>query len=94
MPEIAEVYRAAMTLRRAALNKTITSGTTIEDDLVFVGGAAGFNDTILGRKVTAVERYGKHFWMTMDNKKSILFHLGMSGYVHIQGISTQDLADI
>ena len=54
MPEIAEGYRAAMTLRRAALNKTITSVTTIEDDLVFVGGTAGFKDTILGRKVTAV----------------------------------------
>lgn len=85
MPEIAEVYRAACTLRRAALSKRVKAVDTIPDDLVFVDGALAFKQTILGQEITVVERYGKHFWMTLESGVSILFHLGMSGYVHIKG---------
>lgn len=85
MPEIAEVFRAASTLRRAALHKKIIAVDTIEDDLVFVTGAAQFKKSVEGQTVNAVERYGKHFWMTLSNDITVLLHLGMSGYVHIKG---------
>lgn len=85
MPEIAEVYRACGVLRRAAFGKYITKVETIEDALVFVGGAEKFRNTVQGQNVVSVERYGKHFFMTLSNKLSVLFHLGMSGHVQIRG---------
>lgn len=86
MPEIAEVYRAARILRKVALGKRIVKVDTIEDDLVFVGGAANFRKHVEGNNVETVERYGKHFYMTLSNHMSVVFHLGMSGYVHIKGM--------
>jgi len=42
-------------------------------------GSTGFVAALRGRRVEAVRRRGKYFWLALDNDDALLGHLGMSG---------------
>jgi len=47
-------------------------------------GSTGFVAALSGRRVEAVRRRGKYFWLALDNGDALLGHLGMSGQMLVQ----------
>jgi len=85
MPELAEVERSRKLLEQVALGKTIKSVRTKQDEIVYVGNAREQMDTLVGRKVLAVKRKGKQFYMLLDGSgPQPIFHKGMSGSTAIK----------
>jgi formamidopyrimidine-DNA glycosylase len=44
-------------------------------------GPADFTRGLAGRRVMSVSRRGKYLWMTLDDDRALVVHLGMSGQV-------------
>jgi formamidopyrimidine-DNA glycosylase len=49
-----------------------------------VAGAADFADRLMGRRIRAVRRRGKYFWLALDSGDAVLGHLGMSGQMLVK----------
>lgn len=90
MPELGEVGHAVALLRKYLLGKTINRITAFPDDIVLVKplDAAVLERVLKNTKVTDVGRNGKYFWFEVDRSKSILLHFGMTGWIHVNGVST------
>ncbi|KAL5614448.1 hypothetical protein BROUX41_004553 [Berkeleyomyces rouxiae] len=85
MPEIAEVARVVHFLRKHLVSKTIRNVTAVEDPIVLKSDVTA---ELTGRKILSVERHGKYFWLALDSNKCAVMHLGMTGWVHIEGEKT------
>jgi formamidopyrimidine-DNA glycosylase len=89
MPELPEVEMARRTATRVAVGRRITAVRCAEDPIVFEGvGAAALRRALLGRRVRAVRRHGKHFWFELDRRPWPCVHFGMTGGVHVPGAGT------
>jgi formamidopyrimidine-DNA glycosylase len=104
MPELPEVEFSTRRLSRLLLNSTITHINPLEqgggprtgqfDDIVLSNLAssstlAAVEKLLLNRKITGTGRIGKYSWLFLDNtKQALTFHLGMSGWIDIKGISS------
>jgi len=53
-------------------------------------GADGFAAALAGRRVDAVRRRGKYFWLALDSGDALLGHLGMSGQMLVQPAGAPD----
>ncbi len=53
-------------------------------------GPAGFAAALTGRRLEAVRRRGKYFWLPLDNGDALLGHLGMSGQMLLQPVGAPD----
>jgi formamidopyrimidine-DNA glycosylase len=53
-------------------------------------GSTGFVAALTGRRVDAVRRRGKYFWLALDNGDALLGHLGMSGQMLVQPAGAPD----
>ena len=53
-------------------------------------GSSGFAAALIGRRIEAVRRRGKYFWLALDNGDALLAHLGMSGQMLLQPTSAAD----
>ena len=92
MPELPEVE-----VVRAGLERHV-SGALIEDVEVLHArpvrrdprGASGFVAATRGRRIDAVRRRGKYFWIVLDNDDAILGHLGMSGQMLLKATGSPD----
>ena len=52
----------------------------VDDPIVFEGRApARIRRALLGRRVRAVRRHGKHFWLELDRRPWLCVHFGMAG---------------
>jgi formamidopyrimidine-DNA glycosylase len=89
MPELPEVETVCRVIRHALQGKRITRVEVVRDAIVFGGVAPkSIEKALLGRKVQAVGRRGKFFWLTLDGEGPTVFgHLGMSGWVREVGVS-------
>jgi formamidopyrimidine-DNA glycosylase len=73
---------------RVAIGRRITGVRCADDPLVFEGvSAARIRRALLGRRVRAVRRHGKHFWFELDARPWLCVHFGMTGGVHVPGAS-------
>jgi formamidopyrimidine-DNA glycosylase len=54
------------------------------------GGASGFADALVGRRVVDARRRGKYLWLPLDNGDALLGHLGMSGQMLVQTVGAPD----
>jgi formamidopyrimidine-DNA glycosylase len=80
MPELPEVETARRRAERALAGRRIASVATRPDPIVFEGVTPGrFARALVGRRVLAVRRKGKHLWMELDRRPWPLFHFGMTG---------------
>ncbi|KAF8592003.1 hypothetical protein K439DRAFT_1537255 [Ramaria rubella] len=84
---VTEVERAASLIRDVANGKIIEQVETMEDKIVYSGITHDeFADSITGRKVIDVGRYGKVFYITLGGKgPHPVLHLGMTGMLQVQG---------
>ena len=92
MPELPEVEMARRTAARVAVGRRIVGVRCADDPIVFEGvGAARMRRALLGRRVRAVRRHGKHFWFELDGRPWLCVHFGMTGGVHVPGGSSVHL---
>ena len=87
MPELPAVERARRLAHRTARGRRITKVFCARDDIVFDGaGPARVRRALTGRTVRAARRWGKHFWLELDERPWPCFHLGMTGAIRVRGV--------
>lgn len=75
MPEGDTIHRAAATLRRVLVGRTLTSARTT------VGGLDVAS--LMGRRVDAVDAIGKHLVVRFDDGRALRTHMRMTGSWHV-----------
>ncbi len=79
MPELPEVEIAARNLRSWLRKKTIDAVTISRTRVVRGGSAAKIAESLVGGRVTKVDRRGKWLRLTLEGGALLFSHLGMSG---------------
>ena len=83
MPELPEVETARRAATAVAVGRRIVGVTVSDDPIVFEGvPPARIRQALLGRRVRAVRRHGKHFWLELDRRPWLSVHFGMAGGLH------------
>jgi formamidopyrimidine-DNA glycosylase len=76
-----------------AVGRRIAAVHVTEDAIVFEHvPPARLREALLGRRVRAVRRHGKHFWLELDRRPWLLVHFGMTGGLHTTRRATVRLA--
>jgi formamidopyrimidine-DNA glycosylase len=84
MPELPEVETARRAAAAVAVGRRIVGATVADDRIVLEGvSPARVRRALLGRRVGAVRRHGKHLWFELDRRPWLCAHFGMAG-----GLST------
>ena len=92
MPELPEVEAARRLLTRSAVGRRIVEVRCAPDSIVFQGvSPARIRRALLGRRVLAAHRHGKHLWLELDRRPWPCFHFGMSGGIEVRGRRRQRL---
>jgi len=92
MPELPEVEAARRLLTRSAVGRRIVSVRAVPDSIVFQGvSPARIRRSLLGRRIVAAHRHGKHLWLELDRRPWPCFHFGMSGGIEVRGRQRQRL---
>jgi formamidopyrimidine-DNA glycosylase len=86
VPELPEVERAARALTRAALGKTISAVRAIHPSLRKKFGPAHARRA-RGRRISTIERRGKHQLLGLDSGDTIVVHFRMNGDWEINSVS-------
>jgi formamidopyrimidine-DNA glycosylase len=86
MPELPEVEAARRLLARTAVGRRIAAVRCAPDPIVFQGvSPARVRRALLGRRVVAARRHGKHLWLELDRRPWPCFHFGMAGGIEVRG---------
>src|SRR6185295_14141474 len=89
MPELPEVERARLIATKVAAGRRIVDVRCTDDTIVFESvPAARFREALIGRRVRAVKRHGKHLWFELDRRPWPCLHFGMTGGFHTPGKGT------
>lgn len=84
MPELPEVEAARRAAQQVAKGRRIVEAHVADDPIVFEGVApARFRRALVGRRVNAVRRHGKHLWLELDRRPWPCLHFGMTGGFHV-----------
>jgi formamidopyrimidine-DNA glycosylase len=84
MPELPEVEAARRAAQKVAAGRRIIEAYVADDPIVFEGVApARFRRALVGRRVKAVRRHGKHLWLELDRRPWPCLHFGMTGGIHV-----------
>ncbi|MBV6456897.1 MAG: Formamidopyrimidine-DNA glycosylase [Fimbriimonadaceae bacterium] len=76
-------------LRRTMVGKTIAAAEVAPDEIVLEGRSpAEVEAALVGRKVSAIGRKGKFFWLEFDGPPIVCAHLGMAGWFRELGAPT------
>ena len=92
MPELPEVEVVRAGLERHVVGATLDRVEVLHPRPVRRDprGSTGFVAALTGRRVEAVRRRGKYFWLALDNGDALLGHLGMSGQMLVQPVDAPD----
>ena len=83
MPELPEVETARRAADRVAKGRRIVEAHVAEDPIVYEGVApARVRRALVGRRVKAVRRHGKHLWLELDRRPWPCLHFGMTGGIY------------
>jgi len=84
VPELPEVETARRLATRVAVGRRIVDVWCASDPIVVEGVTpARLAATLRGRRVRAARRHGKHLWLELDRRPSLLMHFGMTGGLHV-----------
>jgi formamidopyrimidine-DNA glycosylase len=84
VPELPEVEAARRLAARVAVGRRIAEVWCADDPIVFEGvRPARVTAALRGRRVRAAQRHGKHLWLELDRRPSLLMHFGMTGGLHV-----------
>ena len=80
MPELPEVEAARRAAAGVAVGRRIVDVIAADDPIVYEGVPPGrIRQALRGRRVLAVHRHGKHFWLELDRRPWLSAHFGMAG---------------
>ncbi|MBL8181910.1 MAG: bifunctional DNA-formamidopyrimidine glycosylase/DNA-(apurinic or apyrimidinic site) lyase [Blastocatellia bacterium] len=79
MPELPEVDLVTRTLERFVKRKTIGDACLLRQRLAPDSSPAKFRNSLKDATVTSVTRRGKHILIDLDNGRTLIVHLRMSG---------------
>ena len=83
MPELPEVEAARRAAHRVAVGRRIVEAHVAEDPIVYEGVAPDrVRRALVGRRVKAVRRHGKHLWLELDRRPWPCLHFGMTGGIY------------
>jgi len=83
MPELPEVECGRRIAMKVAQGRRIVEARCADDPIVFEGVVpARFRKALVGRRVRAVRRHGKHLWFELDHRPWPCLHFGMTGGFH------------
>ena len=82
MPELPEIETVKLGLEKTILDSVIMSTKISRRDLRFPIDAR-FEKLILNKRVLAVGRRSKYILLFLNNKMTLILHLGMSGKIHV-----------
>jgi formamidopyrimidine-DNA glycosylase len=83
MPELPEVERGRLIASKIAVGHRIVDVRCADDPIVFEGvPPTRFRQALIGRRVRAVKRHGKHLWLELDRRPWPCLHFGMTGGFH------------
>jgi formamidopyrimidine-DNA glycosylase len=83
MPELPEVEQGRRIATKVALGRRIVDVRCADDPIVFEGvPPARFREALVGRRVEAIKRHGKHLWFELDRRPWPCLHFGMTGGFH------------
>jgi len=83
VPELPEVEFARRLAVRVAVGRRIVDVWCAADPIVFESPPPRVRAALLGRRVRAARRHGKHLWLELDQGPSLLMHFGMTGGLHV-----------
>ncbi len=84
MPELPEVEAARRAAHKVAAGRRIVEAYVADDPIVYEGVApARVRRALVGRRVKAVRRHGKHLWLELDRRPWPCLHFGMTGGIHV-----------
>jgi formamidopyrimidine-DNA glycosylase len=84
VPELPEVEAARRAAQNIAAGRRIVEARVADDPIVFEGiTPARFRRALVGRRVKAVRRHGKHLWLELDRRPWPCLHFGMTGGIHV-----------
>lgn len=78
MPELPEVETIVRNLRGKLIGLKIAEVKILLKKCV-QGSCVNFENNLLGRKISAIERRGKYIVIHLDNEQAIIIHLRMTG---------------
>ncbi|MEZ5094559.1 bifunctional DNA-formamidopyrimidine glycosylase/DNA-(apurinic or apyrimidinic site) lyase [Nocardioides sp.] len=92
MPELPEVEVVRRGLETHVTGRTLVAVEVLHPRPVRRDprGPEGFAAALTGRRVEAVRRRGKYFWLALDHGDALLGHLGMSGQMLVQPVGAPD----
>ena len=82
MPELPEIETVKLGLEKTILDSVIISTKIFRRDLRFPIDAK-FEKLILNKRVLAVGRRSKYILLFLNNKMTLILHLGMSGKINV-----------
>lgn len=83
MPELPEVEAGRLLATRVARGRRITEVRCADDPIVFEDLAPSrLRRALLGQRVRAVGRHGKHLWFELEARPWPVIHFGMTGGFH------------
>lgn len=86
MPELPEVEIVTRHLGRLVTGRRIRSAQLIRSKLAPLSSPSEFAEHLAGALVTRVHRRGKHILLGLDNERTLIVHLRMSGRFVLQDI--------
>src|SRR5262245_14749923 len=92
VPELPDVDAARLLVGRVARGRRIVAAECVDDRIVYDGvEPEAFCHALVGRRVVAVHRRGKHLWLELDRRPWPSFHFGMTGGFHVPGRGARKL---
>jgi formamidopyrimidine-DNA glycosylase len=83
MPELPEVERSRRIAAAIVVGRRIVDVRCADDPILFDRvSPARIRKALIGRRVLAVKRHGKHLWFELDRRPWPCMHFGMTGGFH------------
>jgi formamidopyrimidine-DNA glycosylase len=86
MPELPEVESVRRSLEPAILGRRVTAVVAVRPDYLTPPGAPLAR--LLGHAFTPTLRHGKKLFCPLDDGQTLLFHLGMTGFLEVAASAT------
>ncbi len=90
MPELPEVELVATSLQKLVSGRTISGAELRRERLAPDHGPASFHELLAGATIRGVSRRGKHVLFDLDNERTLITHLRMSGRFMLLGPDRED----
>ena len=87
MPELPEVETVRAGLERYVVGAKISAAQTFHPRALKTTSIATLK-SVIGAKIIAVNRRGKFLWFELDREFALVAHLGMSGQLLVQPITS------